>query len=177
MDNLKWINGAVYYSQKEDKYKKVPYAGSDMHTSGCGPSSFAMVLSTMLKKEILPEEISEFSEKHGHVAEELGTLWTLFEHGARQYGIKGGDALEPTKENIEKAKNVLKNKKGLAILSLNNNLNKYWTRAGHLVAWVGLTKDGKILINDPAKIERTLKKYTDDEVFPACTRIFVFTYD
>ena len=161
---LTYINGAVYYSQSDPQWANHMYGNSGtVGSSGCGPTSAAMLLSTVTNKTINPAQAADWSKGHGYRIEGGGTSWGFFPAIARSYGM---DLTQTnSKEDIRTAL-----KSGHPVIlsgqdARGRNSQNPFTSAGHLVLATGVTSDGKnIIINDPISKERSVA-YGFDDVF------------
>lgn len=135
----------VYYSQEDKRWKNTPYtidgdAGETIGASGCGPTSFAMVASTYLGKEILPTEMCKYAISKGYRTANNGTAWGFFASAAKNYGLQCIQT-----GSLEAAKAALREGK-LVIASMGKG---HFTGGGHFILLVGITKDGWIDVYDP----------------------------
>lgn len=105
---------------------------------GCGITSLAMVASYLLDKEILPDEMAK---QFGEYNTEEGSCWVLFEDSAKELGL----GFQERTENTNKVMEALE--AGQVVVSLQHT--GLFTGGGHFIVLVGLTEDGKIIVNDP----------------------------
>ena len=134
----------VYYSQEDPRWRHLLYSNhrdpkQTIGTSGCGPTCFAMVASSILGKPILPPEAAEFAIKHGYRTYNNGTSWGYFASAARHYGLECHQT-----ENFDVAKQALKDG-ALVIASMGPG---HFTSGGHYVLLVAY-KDGWVEVFDP----------------------------
>ena len=47
-------------------------------TSGCGPTSMAMVISSLTDYDVTPIDMASFSVENGYRTEDQGTSWSFF---------------------------------------------------------------------------------------------------
>lgn len=142
-----------YYLQTDPKWKNISYSVPGEQTtigeSGCGPSSAAMILSTLTGKEITPVDTCAWALKNGYKALMQGTYYSYFIPQFEEYGIKcqrlnfNRMINQPTNPVHDIAFDLLK--KGYYLIALMGP--GLWTNSGHYVVvwWV----DGVIHINDP----------------------------
>lgn len=131
------IGNFVYYSQ--GNYKNAYGSHGTISTSGCGPTSVAMVLSTLLGKKITPVETAKYSVSHGYRGSN-GTDWGLFPSISKAYGVN----CTKTKVNSSNIKSALESGQ-LLICSMKPG---HFTNGGHFIVLKG-TKDGKVTVADP----------------------------
>ncbi len=129
-------NYTVYYNQHEGEWADKAFSEGNYSTSGCGPTSMAMVVCTLLGLTVTPKDIGDaYINKHGRVA--TSGRWMFFESAAA-YGLK----CELKKfEDIEE---TLMNG-GRVIVSTYNRGKKLFTNgSGHFLVISGATEiDGK----------------------------------
>lgn len=105
---------------------------------GCGVTSLAMVASYLLDEELLPDEMAK---QFGEYNTDEGSYWVLFEDSAKELGLGFQERTANTNEVMEALRN------GQVVISLQHA--GLFTGGGHFIVLVGLTEDGKIIINDP----------------------------
>lgn len=81
----------VYYSQTDSRWKNHPYtstgkASQTIGSSGCGPTSAAMVVSS-IKGTIYPDEMGDLYVKYGYRSANDGTYFSAFQWTANRFGI------------------------------------------------------------------------------------------
>ena len=137
-----------YYNQTDKRWANHPYGSSTIYSSGCGPTSLAMVVSGLTGNRITPDVVANWSVQNGHRAEGAGSYWSLMTAGGKYYGL-----------NVESVsrKNPNKTMKALSdghpvIVSMGKG---HFTNGGHFIVLVGLTSDGKVLVHDPASVKRS----------------------
>ncbi len=141
----------VSYLQTDKRWKDKGWNGMTIGPSGCGPTSAAMLISTLTGKEVTPDETFVWAGTHGYLEKGHGTLYThYFQKQFSEYGLKAEmlnwqDTYgKPDHPNHEKV--VEKLKEGYYAIALMNK--GLWTSGGHfVVVW---WSDDKVRINDPA---------------------------
>lgn len=138
-DNL---NGAAYFSQYDSRWADTMYLPTEtIKQAGCGPTSAAMVISSVTGQTVTPPEIAEYSVAHGHMHPDLGTSWSLFPDLGQKYGI----GLNQTND-FDAAATALS--QGRPVIFSGQGPAPF-TSGGHFVVGVGMTSDGKVIVNDP----------------------------
>ncbi len=144
--------GLTYYNQADSRWAKTPYTSSKNKTqtiksSGCGPTSAAMVVSSS-KGVILPTTMAKLFVDNGYRTKSNGTAWSAWSFVADYFNFKE----YATTSNIDKALSYLKtdkNKDGVpdyfVVASCNYGL---FTTSGHYIVLVGYN-DGTISVYDP----------------------------
>lgn len=130
----------VWYSQCDPKWGTVGYAGNTICAVGCGPSSMAIILASLIDKNITPKDVAAVAGNQSG-----GTSsWQALIAGVNQkwnVGISG----KPL--TMDEAVEFVKSGKGYVWMG--GSGNPPFTKVGHLVAMVGVTSDGKVTIADP----------------------------
>lgn len=73
------VKEVVYFNQLEEPWASLPYASSTVANSGCGPTSMAIVISTLTGKNVTPEMTKSFAEDNGEYVQGQGTSHSLSE--------------------------------------------------------------------------------------------------
>nr|DAM94466.1 MAG TPA: peptidase [Caudoviricetes sp.] len=136
-------SGLTYYSQIDSRWKNHMYSSvSDssqtIGTSGCGPTSAAMVV-TAIKGTITPPEMADLFVNNGYRSASNGTYLSAFRWVADVFDIGYQETY-----NLDMAVNLLKDNNYL-IVSVGNGL---FTTGGHLMVITGIEGD-TLKIYDP----------------------------
>lgn len=83
--------GLTYYSQIDTRWKNKMYSSvgnssQTIGTSGCGPTSAAMVVSS-IKGTINPSQMADLFVKYGFRSANNGTYWSAFRWTADVFDI------------------------------------------------------------------------------------------
>lgn len=142
------INGAVYYSQNDKRWADKDYGDSSMGRSGCGPTSAAMLISSVTGQAVSPYEAAQWSLQHNYRVPGQGTAWAFFPEYGKQFGVdlRATTNYEDVKAKLASGYPAILSGKG----------PKPFTSGGHLLMATGMTADGKILINDPVSEARSI---------------------
>lgn len=135
--------GLTYYSQLDNRwrynmYSSVGDSSQTIGTSGCGPTSAAMVVSS-IKGNITPDSMANLYTQYGYRSANQGTYWSAFKWTADVFDIgysecyKLDDAIAKLKDNH------------YIIASCNQGL---FTYGGHFIVLVGVEGD-YIKVYDP----------------------------
>lgn len=135
--------GLTYYSQIDSRWKNHIYtsigdSSQTIGTSGCGPTSAAMVV-TAIKGTITPDEMGDLFVQYGYRSANSGTYWSAFRWVADVFDIEYQET-----SSLDTAINLLKNN-NYVIASVGNGL---FTSGGHFIVLVGIEGDN-IKIYDP----------------------------
>lgn len=135
--------GLTYYSQLDNRwrynmYSSIGDSSQTIGTSGCGPTSAAMVVSS-IKGNITPDTMANLYTQYGYRSANQGTYWSAFKWTADVFDIgysecyKLDDAVAKLKDNH------------YIIASCNQGL---FTYGGHFIVLVGVEGD-YIKVYDP----------------------------
>ena len=135
--------GLTYYSQIDSRWKNLMYSSigntsQTIGTSGCGPTSTAMVVSS-IKGNITPDQMANLYTQYGYRSANQGTYWSAFKWTADVFNIgysecyKLDDAVAKLKDNH------------YIIASCNQGL---FTYGGHFIVLTGVEGD-YIKVYDP----------------------------
>lgn len=137
------FKGLTYYSQidsrwKNNLYTSVGNTSQTIGSSGCGPTSAAMVVSS-IKGTVTPEIMADNFVKYGYRSANNGTYWSAYRAVADEFNIGYTETAD-----IQKAIELLRNDNYI-ICSVGNGL---FTTGGHYIVIVGI--EGETLkIYDP----------------------------
>lgn len=138
----------VYYNQGDKRWANLPYGRKGtIQSSGCGPTSLAICVSTLTNTHVTPPEICDWAYKNGYKCEGNGSYHSLIPDGAAYYGVPcTGLGSDKTKllNALQSGKLVV------AIMS-----KGHFTNGGHFIVLRGVTDDGKILVADCASYKRS----------------------
>lgn len=135
--------GLTYYSQLDSRwankmYSSVGDTSQTIGSSGCGPTSSAMIVSS-IKGTITPDTMANLYIQHGYRSANQGTYWSAFKWTADVFDIgysecyKLNDAVEKLKDNH------------YIIASCNQGL---FTYGGHFIVLTGV-EGNYIKVYDP----------------------------
>ena len=135
--------GLTYYSQLDNRWKNQMYSSvgnstQTIGTSGCGPTSSAMVVSS-IKGNITPDTMANLYMQYGYRSANQGTYWSAFKWTADVFNVgysecyKLDDAIAKLKDN------------NYIIASCNQGL---FTYGGHFIVLTGVEGD-YIKVYDP----------------------------
>ena len=133
-------NGMQIPHYLQTDYGNIPYGGGSIATSGCGPTSFAMVASYLTSKTITPVDAVSWCG-NSYYKPGVGTYWSYFAAAASHFGC--GSVTHTNDPN-----KVLKAlSEGHPVIS--SQSAGLFTRGGHFIVLRGVTASGKVLVNDP----------------------------
>ena len=143
IDKVTYENGMPipHFLQYAPQWGSKKYGSGTVTTSGCGPTSMAMVISYFTGKTITPNITAQWADANGYYVPGQGTAWSFYSAAAKNWGIK----CQELGNSITAAVQALRENKPV-IASMGPG---EFTRAGHLIVLRGLTTEGRILVNDP----------------------------
>ena len=140
----------VYYSQLDKRWAGASYGDSTIGRSGCGPASMSIVISTLTGHVVDPPHMAGWAYQNGYYCSGSGSYHSLIPGAAEQYGLtaKGNLTAQEIVDALEDGKLVV------AIMA-----KGHFTKNGHFIVLRGVTREGKILVADPASIERSNQEW------------------
>ena len=168
--SVEYKNNFPFYLQGDSRwatkmYSSIGDSSQTMKSSACGPTSAAMILRSFgIPAD--PPGVADWSVAHGHRTSNNGTAWALFPALAEEYGLDIKTV--PASQLVDTLAS------GVPILA---SMSKgHFTNGGHFIDLVG-TRNGMILVNDPASTTRT-EKVWDPSIFASEGKNFwAFTKD
>ncbi len=137
----------MYYNQLDKRWADVMYGMSGtIGQSGCGPTSMAIVISTLTGEKHDPVELAQWSAANGHRCEGNGSYHSLIPASAAAYGLSCEKHLD-----AQGIVNALSDGKLVVVIMSKG----HFTRGGHFIVLRGVTSEGKILVADPASCDRS----------------------
>lgn len=145
----------IYYNQGDDAWGG--NSGYNVKGNGCGPTSLAMILTSLTGKNITPSQIVKYASNKGYYSSNDGTLnRSYFTELGNQYGF---DVVSVT----SKAKHKEMLSKGY--IGINHHTKGYWTNGGHFTVAAGIDSSGRLLVNDPGSRGKSKKAHGDDTAY------------
>jgi putative chitinase len=168
----------TYYSQHDKRwadnaYTINPGSGQTFSTSACGPTSEAIVLSTILGREILPTETAAYDISHGYRTPNNGTSFASMSAIANDYGVPE----TPLAKDTGALKDFFNHggKRLVIVNGQDNNPSTPATEAGHFYVIRGITADGRLLVADPNRLDTTLKSWDPSQILDPATVVFGYS--
>ena len=133
-------NGMQIPHYLQTDYGNIPYGGGSIASSGCGPTSFAMIASYLTGNTITPpDEVAWCGNSYYKPG--VGTYWSYFQAAASHFGC--GSVTQTSNANT-----VLQAlSEGCPVIS--SQRAGLFTSGGHFIVLRGVTANGKVLVNDP----------------------------
>lgn len=141
----------TYYNQLDERWADIMYGTSGtIGQAGCGPTSMAIVISTLTGEAHDPVELAQWSVANGHRCEGNGSYHSLIPAAADAYGLSCERDLDA--RGIVDA--LSSGKLVVVIMS-----RGHFTNGGHFIVLRGVTENGKILVADPASQSRSEREW------------------
>lgn len=148
----------------QNDYSNTKYGNyGTVASHGCGITCLAMISSYFTDVIHTPQELAK---KYGNYNTEEGSLWVLFEDSAKDMDLPLQERTMDTNKVIKALKN------GQYVVALESE--NIFTATGHFIILKGITKDGKILVQDPYRdnytkndkmVEGYKNGFTQNQVF------------
>lgn len=144
------------FLQWDKRWGYLPYGGSIIGLSGCGPTCLSMVLVSLTgNAEMTPAQVAQFSQENGYYVEGSGTSWSLMTDGASRLGLYARE-LSLDESVMKKA---LDNGQPV-ICSMGAG---DFTSQGHFILIYGYNDEG-FLVNDPNCIARSSRAWSFEKL-------------
>ncbi len=165
------INNVPYYCQGD--FTDVAFNEGSVATDGCGITSFSMVASYLTDTTISPRDAAPYAMANGA---NTVTNWGAFAKLSSHYGIKLlGQYVGPLRGG-DSSKIVEALQNGYVVIGSMTNGYFNPSGRGHYIVYTGITKDGKICVNDPSSREKSFAgAYDQSDAFSNCKQFWVFT--
>ena len=155
----------VDYKQNDSKWGGLSYAvdgeKSTIKSAGCGPTSLADVLATIVSPYIDPVTLAAWARYHNYKVKNSGTSYSFFEPCAKAYGVTvrrlNTTSIYGIPWNGIHDKALAELQKGNWLIACMGKGN--WTSSGHYVVAYGY-ENGYVYINDPASTKASRAKNT-----------------
>lgn len=142
------VTPVVYYNQLDSRWSNLPYGSDNIGGYGCGPTSMAIVISTLTGATYDPVYMANWSYQNGFWAKGSGSYHSLIPEASKSFGLSVSGASVSEGQRIVDA--LSQGKLVVAIMG-----KGHFTTSGHFMVLRGVTSDGKILVADPASQKRS----------------------
>lgn len=143
-----WDSGIPLFLQSDERWGQLEYGNNVMEINGCGPTCLSMVWCGLTgETRWNPYEVAKMAEKEGYYVEGVGSSWELMTLGAAEIGLLGEEVVFDEYH----IKNALE--QGQPVICAMGPGD--FTTEGHFIVLVGLTEDGRVIVNDPNSSERS----------------------
>lgn len=151
LDGLVYRDGetdVVYYAQNDSRWADAPYGSDNIGGYGCGPTSMAIVVSSLTGSNVDPVAMSKWAYEKGYYIRGGGSLHALIPNAAKAFGLQVSGCSTSEPQRIIDA--LSDGKLVVAIMGPGT-----FTTSGHFMVLRGVTEDGKILVADPISTRKT----------------------
>lgn len=135
------------------------YGSSTIGASGCGPTSMAIIISTLTGQTVTPQMTCAYSIANGEYVPGMGTSHSFPTNAAYHWGLTcervGKDRMNYVVQSLKEGKMVVEICEAYTITG---------SGSGHFIVLTGVTRDGYITIADCASRERTGKVYSVETI-------------
>lgn len=139
----------IYYNQGEEPWANSPYGPDSIGGYGCGPTSMAMLISTLRGESLDPAQAAQEAYESGYCAPGSGSYLSIVEGMAESYGLQATACPDETAEGLSQDL-----ASGCLFVALMGK--GHFTNGGHFILLRGITLEGKVLVADPNSRERSL---------------------
>ncbi len=160
------FNGKIWVYYQTD-YQE-PYGSyGTIATHGCGPTSMAIVASSLLNEKHDPVELTNFACSNNY-CREIGTVWEFFTEAGKKYGLK---VKTVDVKNSDEVLIALNKGNALVIASMGPGT---FTKNGHFIVLTG--SDGKeVMVQDPSGKKNSKKWNFDKVIVPEASGFWIIT--
>lgn len=141
------VTPVVYYNQLDERYAGRPYGTDDIGGYGCGPTSMAMVVSSLSSDTVDPVEMAEWAYENGYWCKGSGSYHALIPAAAKAWGLSVSGCTTSEPQRILDA--LAEGKLVVAIMS-----KGHFTSSGHFIVLRGVQNE-QILVADSASYKRS----------------------
>lgn len=140
----------VYYSQLDKRWAGASYGDSTIGRSGCGPTSMSIVISTLTGQTVDPPHMAGWAYHNSYYCPGSGSYHSLIPGAAEAYDLTAKGNLT-AQEIVDALKN------GELVVAI--MAKGHFTKNGHFIVLRGVTRERKILVADPASVERSNQEW------------------
>lgn len=140
----------VYYNQVDDRWKNKPYGTDKIGSHGCGPTSMAIVVSSLTDHTVDPPTMAEWAYNNGYWCSGSGSYHSLIPGAASSWGLtcRGNLSAQDIVDALTEGQ--------LVVVIMGRG---HFTSSGHFIVLRGVTSDGKILVADPGSVRRSNQEW------------------
>lgn len=139
----------VYFNQGEEPWADAAYGPDEIRGYGCGPTSMAMLISSLGEEELDPAQAAQTAYEAGYCAPGSGSYLSIVEGMAGRYGLHAESCPDLTAEEL--CQQLASGNLFVALMG-----KGHFTDGGHFIVLRGATLEGKVLVADPNSRERSL---------------------
>lgn len=151
-NNKEYIAGYVYFNQTDSAWNQNGYC---IAKAGCGPTSMAVVITSLTGKWVTPLDTAIWGYQHGFYSR-AGSAHEMIPAMAAAYGLK----CQGAGTDYNAIKKALKEGKPVVCLMGPG----YFTRGGHFMVLVAIDKNDCVTVADVGSRARSAYKYRLSDV-------------
>lgn len=146
-----------YMSQHDPRWKNTSFSNGDtIDIYGCGPTTFAMLVSNLTNETLTPDEAAFFAYNKNLYIPGAGSSHSIFVEGLPEFGIKASPFND---YNSSSLKNELKKGNMFVVLMKNGTFS---SSTGHFILLLGIDKNGEAIIADSNSVANSQKSWDLD---------------
>lgn len=154
LGNIRFTDGqteVVYFNQLDERYADKPYGTDYIGGYACGPTSMAIVISSLTNDTVDPIKMAQWAYENGYWCSGSGSYHSLIPGAAEAWGlpVEGCGSSEG-----QKIVDALSNSK-LVVALMDEG---HFANSGHFIVLRGI-RNGKVLVADPASYERSEQEW------------------
>lgn len=146
------VTEVVYYNQLDERWADLPYGTDNIGGYGCGPTSMAIVVSSLTDQTVDLPTMAEWAYQNGYWCSGNGSYHSLIPGAAEGFGLQwesiSTDDPQAVVDTLASGKLIV------ALMS-----KGHFTSSGHFMVLRGVTSEGKILVADPASKKRSEQEW------------------
>lgn len=139
----------VYFNQGEEPWASSPYGPDEIRGYGCGPTSMAMLISSISGENLDPAQAAQAAYEAGYCAPGSGSYLSIVEGMASRHGLSAEACGDLSAEEL--CQQLASGNLFVALMG-----KGHFTDGGHFIVLRGATLEGKVLVADPNSRERSL---------------------
>lgn len=139
----------VYFNQGEDPWADAPYGPDQIRGYGCGPTSMAMLISSLGDETLDPAQAAQAAYEAGYCAPGSGSYLSIVEGMADRYALSADSCPNLSAEDL--CRQLASGSLFVALMG-----KGHFTDGGHFIVLRGVTLEGKVLVADPNSRQRSL---------------------
>lgn len=139
----------VYFNQGEEPWASSAYGPDEIRGYGCGPTSMAMLISSVSGEDLDPAQAAQAAYEAGYCAPGSGSYLSIVEGMASRYGLRAEACGDLSAEEL--CQQLASGNLFVALMG-----KGHFTDGGHFIVLRGATLEGKVLVADPNSRERSL---------------------
>ena len=146
------VTQVTYYNQLDSRWANSPYGTDNIGGYACGPTSMAIVVSSLTSETVDPPHMAQWAYENGYWCSRSGSYHTLIPGASEEWGldVEGCTAAEP-----QRIVDALSDGKLVVALMTKG----HFTSSGHFIVLRGVTSDGQIMVADPSSYSRSEKTW------------------